>query len=133
MSNVIIAPPNLNAKAPAQRFRGGNLLPPPPPILGLNWRPPAQSSYTVQGTTPDRLMLFANADGHDWQEYVPDVPNAKNPTGGGVLVNYWDGKPAAEYTLTLRAYWCLVPQSYTQVPSGEIYTLTFTTENGIST
>jgi hypothetical protein len=121
------------SQATASRLADGN-LPPLPVIESPQWLPPSQSLPVVQGTAAQqRLMIYADADSHDWQEYVPDVPNAPNPTGGGTLQDYWDGNPPANYTLTMRSYWVLVPGSYTQVMPGETYEKQYTTTFGIST
>ncbi len=108
-------------------------LPPLPIIQSVLWLPPNQTTPIVQGTTTDRLMVLANADSHNWQEYVPDVPNTPSPTGGGILQDYWDGLPAAAYTLTLRSYWMLIPSTYTQVTPGGGFEKEYTTTFGIQT
>ena len=112
---------------------GDGQLPLLPVIQSLVWLPPSQSTPVVQSTTEDRLMLFANSDKHEWTEFVPDQPNAPNPTGGGTLMDYWDGNPAANYVLTMRSYWVLVPGTYTQVPPGGAFQKQYTTTFGIST
>ncbi|MEP0872993.1 hypothetical protein NDA01_24705 [Trichocoleus desertorum AS-A10] len=108
---------------------------PKPIITDLEWRPPSMTDPIVQAKLPnDRLMLYADADSHsgdDWQGYVPDIPGAANPTGGSTLVAYWDGGPA-EYTLTLRSYWVLVPGSYMQLEPGESFQKTYRSTHGIT-
>lgn len=97
------------------------------PIIGdLHWRPQNQTTPVVQGTTTDRLKLYANADSHDYTQWVPDEV-------GGALLNFWDGKPAAQYTLTFRSYWRLVPGSYTQVKPNGHYTKDYTNTYGLET
>ena len=110
-------------------------LPAMPDIESIMWRPSEQTSPVFQSESTDRLMLYADADSHtgdDWKGYVPDIPNAANPTGGSVLLAYWDGT-YAEYTLTLRSYWRLIPDSFTHVGPGTIYERVYTTTSGIST
>jgi len=103
--------------------------PPLPEIGSLLWVPPNQTVPIVRGTISDRLRLYANADSHDWQEWVPDIPN---PNYGGPLLNYWDGQPPAAYTLTIRSYWQLVPKSYAQVAPRGGFTQQFASTVGIS-
>lgn len=117
--------------ATAQLLRGGQ-FPPWPIIQGLMWQPPSQTAPSGVGTIPGRLNIYANADSHDWQEYVPDVPNPNG--GGGTLLDYWaNTPPQANYVLTTRSYWALVPNSYTLVyPSGN-FQKEYSTTVGIST
>lgn len=117
--------------ATAQLLRDEQALP-LPIIQGPMWLPPGQTAPSVVGTIPGRLMIYANADSHDWQQYVPDVPN---PDGaGGNLLNYWDGTPPqANYVLTMRSYWALVPNTYTHVNPGGSFQKEFSTTAGIST
>jgi hypothetical protein len=74
-------------------------------------------------------MMFADADSHDWQQWVPDVPSPPD----GPLLNFWDGAPPAAYALTMRSYWVLVPQTYTQVARGGKFEKQYTTSSGIAT
>ncbi|HEX8567112.1 MAG TPA: hypothetical protein VF648_15830 [Pyrinomonadaceae bacterium] len=111
--------------ATAKLLANGN-FPPFPTIGGLMWRPPQQSDSVVQGTTTNRLMIFAAANTHSYTQYVPDTP-------GATLLDYWDGQGAAQYTLTMRSYWVLIPGSYTQVIPGDSYENSYTTTSGIST
>ena len=115
--------------ATAQLLRDGQ-APPLPIIQGLMWLPPSQTAPSVEGTIPGRLMIYANADSHDWQEYVPDLPN---PNGqGGNLIDYWPGYAPANYVLTMRSYWALVPNTYTHVNPGGSFQKDFSTTAGIS-
>ena len=106
-------------------------LPQLPIIESILWKAPSQTTPVDQATSNDRLKLYANADSHDWQEYVPDQV-ASDSSIPGVLVNYWDGQPPAAYTLTLRSYWQLIPSTYTQVSSGGGFEKEYTTTVGIS-
>ena len=113
---------------------GNKTLPPMADIESIIWRPSEQTSPVFQSASPDRLMLYADANSHtgdDWQGYVPDIPNTANPTGGSVLLNYWSGT-YADYTLTLRSYWKLIPDSFTHVGPGTVYERVYTTTSGIS-
>ncbi|MFB9244504.1 hypothetical protein [Massilia antarctica] len=105
-------------------------LPPRPVILSQDWRPPKESEFYTQGTIKDRLKIFADADSHDWTDYLLDTPD---PTGNHLSVMaYWDGKPEAQYTLTGQSYWILVPQSYTQVLPGNEYKNSYMSSIGVS-
>jgi hypothetical protein len=109
----------------------GGQFPPLPVIASPQWQPPNQSDRVVDGTSPHRLRIWANADSHDWQEMMNDVPGGEAAAAGQVM-SYWDGAGEANYTLTLRSYWVLVPGSYTQVGHGNSYNKSYTTTYGIS-
>lgn len=103
----------------------GNL--PDMPIIGdTHWRPQNQTTPVVQGTTQDRLKLYANANTHSYTQWVPDQV-------GGTLLNFYDGLGSAEYTLTFRSFWRLVPGSYTQVKPNGHYTKEYTSTYGLET
>jgi hypothetical protein len=119
-----------NLSPATAQLLGDGQLPPLPIIQGPMWLPPSQTAPSGDGTLPGRLKIYANADSHDWQEYVPDVPS---PTGGGTLMNYWDGGPPANYVLVMRSYWSLVSNTYTQIYPGGSFTKEYSTTVGIST
>ena len=114
--------------AAAKRFDAGS-FPPLPVIENLQWMPPNQSPPVVQSTTDEHLMIYANADHHNWQQSVPDVPKANV----GPLLKYWDGYSEAVYTLTMRSYWMLVPGTYTRVTPGGGFHKQYSTTYGIAT
>lgn len=121
-----------NLSPATAQLLGDGRMPPPPIPQGLALVPPSQPAPSVVGTLPDRLRIFADSDKADWHEYVPDVPN---PDGaGGNLINYWpDHPPQANYVLTLRSYWALVPDSYTLVTPGRGFQKEYSTTFGIPT
>lgn len=83
------------------------------------------------GTSTARIRLFADSDNSGKQAWVDDIPNSGNPVGA-VLLNYWDGNPPADYTLTHRQFWRLVDGSYTRLPEGNSKTISYTKTVGIS-
>lgn len=130
-------PPYLNhvdrsslSDATAKFLLEGN-FPPLPDIPGLNWEPPNQTPPVVQKTSPTRVKIRADCDIHDWQEDMNDMPGGDGAAAGQVM-SYWDGNPQANYVATLRSYWALVPNTYTQVTPGNTYTKSYTTTYGIS-
>lgn len=107
-------------------------LPPVPAITSLNDALPQESDRIVLGTSTSRLNIWANSDNSSKETWVPDVPNA-NPSTAPALLNYWDGQPPAEYTLTMRQYWRQVDSSYTRIPEGNSMSISYTKTYGIST
>lgn len=107
-------------------------LPPFPTITGLDWRPESATSPTVQGSSARRLRMYANSDIHSYEEMVDDTPGGDDARAGQVQ-KYWDGGAAANYVLTLRSYWQLVPGSYATVGHGDGFTKEYTVTEGIST
>ena len=112
-------------------------LPDVPPIASLHDMPPPESAHRVIGTAKTRLRIYANSDNSGNETWVDDTPNPSPSFDqfktGGVLVKYWDGGPAAQYTLTMRQYWRLVDGSYTQIPEGASQSVTISQTTGIST
>ncbi|HEX4302137.1 MAG TPA: hypothetical protein VHZ78_05060, partial [Rhizomicrobium sp.] len=116
-------------------------LPDVPPIVSLHEKPPPESARRVVGTTATRLKIFANSDNTSKTAWVDDTPVPLAAPHGlrvgdgtpATLVNYWDGGPAAPYTLTMRQYWQLVDGSYTQIPEGGSLSITISQTTGIST
>jgi hypothetical protein len=81
-----------------------------------------------------RLNMWAESDNSGRNCIVSDLPNhCAGDNNYGVLVNYWDGKPAADYTMTMRHFWKRMEDSYTVVPAGNTQDQSFTHSWGIST
>jgi len=120
-----------NTTDAAKSALSSGTFPPLPVIDSSDWRPPQQTAPVKQGTMPDRLKIFANSDKHEWTEYMLDTPH---PNADAIAVmNYWDGQGAAQYTLTGRSYWVLVPGTYTQVTPGGGFQKEYTSTVGIAT
>jgi hypothetical protein len=109
-----------------------NLEAPLPPILSADDLPPTHSDPIVLKTIKGkRMLMFADSDNSGKQTYVADTPGVCLGPPRGSLRAYWDGKPAADYTMTLRQFWQLVDRTRVLPGGGE--TRTFTHSWGIST
>lgn len=120
-----------NLSDSAARLLLSGSFPPFPDITGLNWEPPSQTPPVVRSTNPGRIKIFCDADNEDWTEYMNDIPGGQLAAAGQVQ-GYWDKLPAANYVVTLRSYWALVPGSYTQVAPGNTFQKSYTATYGIS-
>jgi hypothetical protein len=110
-----------------------NLEAPVPPILSANDLPPKYSAPIVLKTNKTkRMLMFADSDNSSKQCYVTDIPDVCSTFPNGTLRAYWDGKPAADYTMTLRQFWRFVGDSFTRVFPGNSETKKFTHSWGIS-
>ena len=107
------------------------IMPPSPPISGLNWRPPDTGPF-VDTPSDLRLHLAAYSKHHTWFAYVPDIPHAPGDPYPN-LIGYADGLGPAAYTLTLRSYLQLIPDSYQLVTYPNSETRTYEASYGIST
>jgi hypothetical protein len=114
-------------------------FPPVPPIPTLNSKPPMESDRIVLGTSTDRISIWANSDHSSLESWAFDTPGTSPQfrsrsysswTAG--LLSYWDGNPAADYTLTHRQFWRQVNGSYTRLPPGNSQEVTYTKTVGIS-
>ena len=103
-----------------------------PKIEGLWEALPEESTPQTQGTSQDRLMLWATNDSIDPGVWVPDQPEVKVPPGLEYLIEFTRGGQPAAYTLAWRQRWRQVPNTYTHVPPGGGYTKTYETTHGIS-
>jgi hypothetical protein len=111
---------------------------PVPPITGPDQVPPSESTPVVmRSNSGKRMYLFADSDNSSKRDFVYDLPNTCGPEPLprplGILTSYWDGRPPADYKLTIRRFWRLIENSYTTVPAGNTLTQTVTHSWGIST
>lgn len=104
-----------------------------PPILSLYQQLPEQSDPKVVSTSTKRLALYADSDEDSKNAYVGDQAGVAAPGLTAFLETYWDGKPASDYTLTMRQYWRMVPGTYTLVQPGGSFTRSYQVTTGIST
>jgi len=102
-------------------------------IEGLDWQPPDQTT-PVDTPSPDRLLIQANSVHHNWFAWVADQPAKPGdpyPNLIGYNTDVWNGD-SAPYTLTMRSWLVLVPNSYTQVSNPNSTTRTASATYGVS-
>lgn len=109
-------------------------LPPFPELASAMDNLPNRTDPVIVATSTDRLFLFANSDNSGKNAWVPDIPNQPGlkpfePT----MLSYWDKKPPLDYTLTMRRFWRLVPNTFTHVQPGGGFKKSYTVTHGIST
>ena len=131
MSQATIERPRVIAAA---AVKGNSSLPPFPTIQSINDQIPIQSLPAVVSTSATRLAIWANSDESSTTAYTGDIAGADGAAPGqtAYLETYWDGQPAANYTLTMRQYWLQVPGTYTLIQPGGSFTKSFDLSHGIS-
>lgn len=105
--------------------------PPVPQITSLISLPPTKTDPVIVATTKDRLRITADSDNSSKKNLVSDTPGVQL-SGTGKLLNYWDGLPEEEYTLTLRQWWEIIPNSYNILNHDDKFKRTFTVSTGYS-
>ena len=109
-------------------------LPPFPPISHLMEELPEKTKPVVVSTSDQRLKLWANSDNSSKNAWVPDIVGQPgSPPFVPILMNYWDGKPPIDYTLTMRHFWRMVPNTFTHIQPGGGFDKLYTVSHGIST
>jgi len=128
-----MATPQIGQSATFAQQLADGALPPLPAIPDASWAPSATSDPVAFPAPAQRRLLHANSDNSGKAAMVPDTPGAKDPSTPAVLRDYWDGRPGpAEYTVTLKEYWRLVPGTYTHVMQGGGYTESYSVTDGIA-
>jgi hypothetical protein len=108
-----------------------NQTPPLPQITSVDSLPPSSTSPIVVATTTDRLRITADSDDSSKKNLVSDIVFTRLPNTG-CLTSYWDGHPAEEYTLSLRQWWEMVPDSYSKLGHGDTFTRSYSISTGYS-
>jgi hypothetical protein len=107
-------------------------IPPFPTIDSLNWAPPAQTNpVEISHVDNARLMIYADADNANYQNYVLDVPAS---SGAPRLNNWWSGhEPQGPRRLVLRQFWKAVPGTFTHLSDGTKLQQSWQYTHGVST
>jgi hypothetical protein len=102
-----------------------------PNIDSVNWAPPSQTQPVEVSRTRTKLMIYADADNANYQDFVWDEPTS---SGAPRLNNWWgnDSKPQ-DHELVLRHFWRMVPGTFTHLSPGTRLQQSWQYTHGVST
>jgi hypothetical protein len=105
--------------------------PPLPQITSVDSIPPGKTDPVVVSTSSDRLRQMADSDNSSKKNLVSDIPGQALPNTG-TFIGFWDSNPIEDYTLSIRQWWEMVPDSYTKLDKGDFFKRSFTVSTGVS-